>query len=270
KKAALFACILVFALLAGCGAPAATTPPASTPPPTPEAEKEPVELMISAAASLTDVAAILQEKYKAVAPHVTLTFTLDSSGTLQTQIEEGAPADVFISAAQKQMDALEEAGLLMEGTRKNLLENKVVMVVPSGSDKGITSFEDAVTDKVGFISIGESSVPVGQYTEEIYTTLGLWEQVKEKATFGTNVRAVLTVVETGDADCGIVYATDAASTDGVTVVCEAPAGSHQPVVYPVAILDRTTTYDEAQAFVDYLGSAEAAAVFEEAGFAIAE
>jgi molybdate transport system substrate-binding protein len=257
-------CSLLLAFLVAC------TPAAAPPATEPDATSEPVELYISAAASLTDVAALLQERYREIAPEVTLVITLDSSGTLQTQIEEGAPADIFISAAQKQMNTLEEEGLLAEGTRRDLLVNQVVMVVPEGSDLGLTSFEDAVTDEVGMISIGESSVPVGQYTEEIYTYLGLWEEVQAKATFGTNVRAVLTVVETGDADCGIVYATDAAASDGVEVVCAAPVGSHQPVIYPVAVLAASEHAEAAQAFADFLFSEDAIAIFTTAGFAMAE
>lgn len=248
---------LTLALLCGCSAPAE------------QSSDEPVELFVSAAASLTDVFQEIAESYKTVAPNVTLTFTFDSSGTLQTQIEEGAPADVFVSAAQKQMKALDEEGLVLSDSIKDLLVNKVVLIVPAASTLDITSFEDVTTDKVSMVAIGEASVPVGQYTEEIYTYLGTWDAVKAKANFGTNVRAVLGWVEGGDVDCGIVYATDAASSgDKVKVVCEAPEGSHKPVVYPAAVLKNAAHPEEAQAFVDYLSSDEAVAAFEAAGFAM--
>lgn len=279
--AVLLTLVLTFALLCGCSASAQTEEPTAapaeateapveaTPSEAPEAAAEPVELFVSAAASLTDVLAEIAESYKAVAPNVTLTFTFDSSGTLQTQIEEGAPADVFVSAAKKQMNALNEKGLVVSDSIKDLLVNKVVLIVPAASTLDITSFEDVATDKVSLVAIGESSVPVGQYTEEIYTNLGTWDAVKAKANFGTNVRAVLGWVESGDVDCGIVYATDAAASgDKVRVICSAPEGSHKPVIYPAAVLANTAHPAEAQAFVDYLSSADAVAAFEAAGFAM--
>ena len=277
RRATVFALLLTLMLLvSACAAPApavsATPVPTAaatpTPEPTPNPTPEPVELFVSAAASLTDVLAEISEGYKAVAPNVTLTFNFDSSGTLQTQIEEGAPADIFFSAAQKQMTALKDKGLTVDDTIKNMLLNKVVLIVPANSDKGIASFEDVTTDKVKLIAVGEASVPVGQYTEEIYTTLGTWDAVKSKANFGANVRAVLAWVETGDVDCGIVYATDAATTDLVKVVAEAPEGTHKPVVYPAAVLKNARHPNEAKAFIDYLSGPEATAAFEAAGFSI--
>lgn len=281
-SAILLAAIMLFALLAGCGSssspteaptaePAVEVTPAPTPepPPEPEPEPEPVELYISAAASLTDVINELAEEYKSLAPHVTLVCTFDSSGTLQTQIEEGAPADVFLSAAQKQMNSLEEAGLIVSDTRKDLLINKVVLIVPADDESDIASFEDVTTDKVSMVAIGDETVPVGQYTEEIYTYLGTWEEVKTKANLGANVRAVLAWVETGDVDCGIVYATDAASSDLVKIVCEAPEGSHKAVVYPGAVVADSKNQEEAKAFLDFLSSAVAVAAFEKAGFTMA-
>jgi molybdate transport system substrate-binding protein len=260
----LVSAMMLFALLAGCGTqPAATSP---SPSPSASASGEEVELYVSAAASLTDVFAEIADAYKTVAPNVKLTFTFNSSGTLQTQIEEGAPADVFVSAALKQMNALDEKDLVASDTIKNLLVNKVVLIVPKDSTADIKSFEDVATDKVSMVAVGESSVPVGQYTEEVYTSLNLWDKVKAKANFGSDVRAVLSWVESGDVDCGIVYATDAASTDKVKVVCEAPEGSHKTVVYPAAVLKNSTHAEEAKAFVDFLSSDEAVSIFETAGF----
>ena len=231
----------------------------------------PVELMIAAAASLTDVTAEIIEAYKTVAPGVTLTFTYGASGALQAQIEEGAPVDIFMSAAQKQMDALDEGALLLDGTRTNLLENKVVLIVPKDSALGITSFEDLTKDTVKIVAIGDpASVPAGQYAQEVLTTLGIKDKVEAKANLGTDVRQVLTWVETGEVDAGIVYATDAATSDKVTVVCEAPADSVKKIIYPVAILKASTNAEAAQAFIDFLKTDECVALFEKYGFTMAE
>jgi len=235
------------------------------------AGQEQVDLLVSAAASLSNVAEDLTGLYKNVAPNVKLTFTFAGSGALQTQIEEGAPADIFMSAAMKQMNALEEEGFILEGTKKELLENEVVLIVPKGNPAQITSFEDLATDKVKVIALGDpASVPVGQYSEEILTSLGILDQVKTKANYGTDVTQVLTWVENGEVDCGIVYATDAASSDKVEVIAPAPKGSHQPVVYPVAVIKSSRHAEEAKNFIDFLFSAEAKAAFESYGFTVLE
>lgn len=257
---------------AGTKEPAAEAPVA-TPEPTeaPTPEPEPVELTIAAAASLTDVTAETTEAYKAVAPNVTLTFTYGASGALQTQIEEGAPVDIFMSAAQKQMDALEEKALLLDGSRINLLENKVVMIVPVDSALGLASFENLAKDDVKTVAIGDpASVPAGQYAEEVLTSLGIKDKVFDKANLGTDVRQVLTWVENGEVEAGIVYATDAATTDKVKVVCEAPADSVKKIIYPVAILKASANAEAAQGFIDYLKTPGIAALFEEYGFIMAE
>lgn len=253
-------------------APATETPsaePEVTDDPTPTAE--PVELMIAAAASLTDVTAEIAEAYKTEAPNVTLTFTYGSSGALQTQIEQGAPVDIFMSAAQKQMNALEEGALLLDGSRSNLLENKVVMIVPADSALGLASFEDLAKEDVKTVAIGDpASVPAGQYAEEVLTSLGIKDKVLAKANLGTDVRQVLTWVENGEVDAGIVYATDAATTDKVQVVCEAPADSVKKIIYPIAILKASANAEAAQSFIDFLKTPDAAALFEKYGFIMAE
>ncbi len=271
---------MVFALI-GC-APAvesvspseSATPEATisaTPEATPEATAEPVELTIAAAASLTDVTAEIAEAYKIAAPNVTLTFTYGASGALQTQIEEGAPVDIFMSAAQKQMDALEEGTLLLDGSRTNLLENKVVLIVPKDSTLGLKTFDDLAKEDVKTVAIGDpASVPAGQYAEELLTNLGIKDAVEAKANLGTDVRQVLTWVETGEVDAGIVYATDAATSDKVTVVCEAPADSVKKIIYPVAILKASKAAEQAQSFIDFLKTDECAALFEKYGFIMAE
>ena len=231
---------------------------------------EKTELYVLAAASLTDVMAQIAESYKEVAPDVGITFVFDSSGTLQCQIEAGATADVFVSAAQRQMDALEEGGLIKGESRKDLLLNQVVLILPEESTLALASFEDAAGDLVKMIAIGDESVPVGQYTQQIYEYLGTWDAVKAKANLGGNARAVLSWVASGDVDCGIVYATDAASTVGVKVTAQAPEGSHAPVIYPAAVVEGSQHAEAAQAFLDYLSGDTARALFIAVGFEMAE
>lgn len=234
------------------------------------AKVEKTELTILAAASLTDVCDEIKGLYEAEHENVTLHFSYGSSGALQSQIEEGAPADVFMSAAAKQMTALDEEGLMDSASIVELLENKIVLVVPAGSDTDLASFEEVVTDKVAMIGLGEpESVPVGQYSEEIFTSLNLLEEVKTKANYGSDVRTVLSWVETGAVDCGIVYATDAYTTENVRIVAEAPEGSCKRVVYPVGVVKSSGNADAAKAFVEYLQSEEIMGLFESYGFSAA-
>lgn len=259
--------LLALALLSGCK---------STPAPSTNANKEPevvkapiqeTELLISAAASMTDVLTEITEVYKNVDPSTKLTFTFGGSGALQTQIEEGAPVDIFMSAAQKQMTALEEGEHIISETKKTLLVNKVVLITPIDSTLAITSFEDLTTDDVKKIGLGDpASVPVGQYSEEVFTSLNILDQVNVKSVYGSDVRTVLTWVENGEVDCGVVYATDASSTDKVKVITEAPEGSHKEVTYPVAVIKDSKNVDTAKAFLDYLSTEEAAKIFVKYGF----
>ena len=210
---------------------------------------------------------MFEEQY----PGVTVEGTYDSSGKLQTQIEEGLEADVFMSAATKQMKALDEEGMIASDTIVNLLENKIVLIVPAGSDSQIDSFE-----KIGdaaSIALGDpESVPAGQYAKEALTNLNVWDSIQDKVSFGTNVTEVLNQVAAASADAGIVYATDAASmADQVTAVAEAPEGSlEKKVIYPVAVVKATTHEDAAKAFVDFLQTPDAIKVFESYGFVAAE
>lgn len=256
KTATVMTTILAAAmLLTGCGQEASS----------------PVELTILAAASLTDVCNEIKEEYQAVHPNVTLSFSYGASGALQTQIEEGAPADLFFSAATKQMTALDVEGLMDSDSIVNLLENKVVLIAPEGSDKDITSFEDVATDKVSMIGLGEpGSVPVGQYSEEIFTSLGILDTVKAKANYGSDVRTVLSWVETGAVDCGVVYATDAYVGENIKIVSEAPEGSCKKVIYPVGIVKASEHADAAAEFLAYLQTLEAMSKFESYGFSVAE
>jgi len=229
--------------------------------------KEKVEIFVSAAASLTDVMKEIAQMYEKENPNVKLTFSFGASGALQTAIEQGAPSDVFLSAAQKQMDALDKGGLLADGTKKDLLINKLVLITPKDSKAGITSFNDITTQKVKRIALGEpKGVPVGQYSEEVFKSLNFLDEAKAKAAYGSDVRQVLTWVESGEVDCGIVYATDAATSKKVSVVAEAPEGSHKPVIYPAAVLKASKNSEQAKAFLDYLSKPEVGKVFEKYGF----
>ena len=227
-----------------------------------------VTLLIAAAASLEYS---MEEKliplFEEQNPGVKVEGSYDSSGKLQTQIEEGMEADLFFSAATKQMNALTEEGYIKEDSEKKLLENKIVAIVPKDSDLEINGFEDLV--KADTIALGDpASVPAGQYAKEALTSLDLWDAVSAKASFGTNVTEVLNWVAEGSADAGVVYATDAAArAEDVEVKAEAPEGSlEKPVIYPEAILERTEHSEEAEAFLTFLQSEEAGEIFEEYGF----
>lgn len=224
-------------------------------------------LTIAAAASLEKVFTgqlipLFQEQY----PDVVIEGSYDSSGKLQTQIEEGAPIDIFFSAATKQMTALSEEGMIADDTVVELLENKIVMIVPTENADSFSSFEEIVN--ADMIAIGDpESVPAGQYAKEALTNLGLWDQVEGKLSLGTNVTEVLNWVAASSAEVGIVYATDAASiADQVSVVAEAPEGSCSKVIYPVAMLSEAQNPEAAKAFLDFIQTEAAAAVFEAAGF----
>ena len=287
--AVVMAAMMVAGMMAGCSSKPQETTAAATETETIAAETTAAEteaeskaeakadlgeqsILVAAAASLKnayedELIPMFEEQY----PGVTVEGTYDSSGKLQTQIEEGLEADVFMSAATKQMKALDEEGMIASDTIVNLLENKIVLIVPAGSDSKIDSFE-----KIGdaaSIALGDpESVPAGQYAKEALTNLNVWDSIQDKVSFGTNVTEVLNQVAAASADAGIVYATDAASkADQVTVVAEAPEGSlEKKVIYSVAVVKATAHEDAAKAFVDFLQTPEAIAVFESYGFVAAE
>ena len=288
----LLALCLVFALTACGSAPAPAAPaeePAPAQEPAPAEEPAPVEepveeveLIVFAAASMTETLTEIKGLYEAANPGVTITYNFDSSGTLKTQIQEGAACDLFISAAPKQMNALDAScdseknpdGLdfVLQGSRINLLENKVALVVPEGNPKGVESFDGLIELlKAGdvFFAMGNSDVPVGQYTQKILAYYELNEEELANAgliTYGTNVKEVTTQVkDSGVVDCGVVYATDACSA-GLEVVDTATKEMCGQVIYPAAVLNVSEHPDAAQAFLDYLTGAEATAVFESVGF----
>ena len=261
SKVLLLGAVTISLLVAGCGG--ASQPPA---PKAADAPK-PVELNISAAVSMKDALAEIQTNYQKKAPHVKLVYNLGASGSLQKQIEQGAPADIFISAAPKQMNELEAKNLVIKATRKNLLENKLVLIAPKDSTLSISKLEDLQNDTVKQISIGETKVvPAGQYAEQALKKLGVWEKIQSKIVFAKDVRTVLTYVDTGNVDAGLVYKTDAAASKKVKILATAPDGSHAPIIYPVAVLTGTKNQKAAEEFLSYLGGPEGKSVFEKHGF----
>lgn len=276
--ALLIAAVMVLSF-AACAAPATeeTAAPEETVP-----EAEPVELIVFAAASMTETMNQIAELYKAKAPNVTLTYNLDSSGTLKTQIQEGAECDLFISAGQKQMNQLDitadpevntdKLDFVLEGTRVNLLENRVTLCVPEGNPKDIKGFDD-LADKLKegsvLMAMGNSDVPVGQYTQKILAFYGLDEEKLAKdgvITYGTNVKEVTTQVTEASVDCGVVYCTDAFSA-GLTPVDYATKEMCGQVIYPAAVLNVSGNQEAAKEFLAYLRTDEAMKVFEAVGFA---
>ncbi|WP_300753324.1 molybdate ABC transporter substrate-binding protein [uncultured Brachyspira sp.] len=226
------------------------------------------EILVLAAASLTDVLTELANNYK-TETGTQVTFSFASSGALQSQIESGAPADIFFSAAQKQMDALQEKDLIDTNTRKDLLENKVVLITPSNSKLNIKSFTDITNADVAKVGLGEpKSVPVGQYSEEILSNLSILDAVKQKAVYGSDVRNVLSWVEIGEVDCGIVYATDAKIAKDINIIAEAPEGTHKKVIYPIAVIKSSQNKEEALKFIDYISSDKSIETFKAYGFTV--
>lgn len=226
------------------------------------------ELSIAAAISLSGALDEIIKIYSTVNQGVAITANYGSSGSLQQQIEQGAPIDIFFSAARRQMDSLRQKGLILEDTHRNLLENKLVLVVPRGN-KNISSFTDAGTSKVTQIALGEpESVPAGQYAAQVFRTLGILDAVVKKTVYAKNVRQVLTYVSTGEVDAGVVYATDAAGDNSVTVVAEAPAGSNEPIVYPAALIKATVYPEAAGTFLDWLSGDEASNIIISFGFSV--
>lgn len=232
-----------------------------------ENAEDKVELTIAAAASLTDVMDEIKQSFEKENENVELVFTFNSSGALQAQIEEGAPVDIFMSAAEKQMDALEEKENIISDSRKTLLVNEVVLIKPEGSNLDVSSFEDLTNDDIKKIAIGDpASVPVGQYSEEIFNNLGINEDIKDKLIFASDVRTVLAWVKSGEVDLGIVYATDAYTSDKVEIITSAPEGSHKLVTYPVAVVKGTNNEDIAKEFINFLSTNEIVEIFKSYGF----
>jgi molybdate transport system substrate-binding protein len=225
-------------------------------------------LLVSAAASLKEALEEVKPLYEQSQPNIKINYNFGASGALQQQIEQGAPADIFISAAKKQVDALEKKGLLVPGTRANLANNRLVLIVPKGT-VGITSFYNLTDAKVKKIAVGEPrSVPAGQYAEQVFKKLGIFEKVKPKLVLANNVRQVLAAVESGNADAGLVYATDAKISDKVKVVVTADDKFHSPIVYPMVVLKSSKNISAAKEFVEFLSGSQVKAVLKKYGFIV--
>ena len=252
-------------LFTGCGGGSAPAKPSAAP------TAPPVELTISAAVSLKDALKDVQTAFLKKAPHVKLVFNLGASGSLQKQIEQGAPADIFISAAPKQMNELEAKNMIQKSTRRNLVENKLVLVVPQNSPLKIAKFEELTNSDVKKLGIGEPNVvPAGQYAQQALKKLGIWDSVADRIVFAKDVRTVLAYVETANVDAGIVYKTDAASSSKVKIAATAPEGSHQPILYPAAILAGSKNAKTAEEFMTFLASPDGKAIFEKYGFVMSK
>ena len=286
RIAALSLALALILGLAACGggnAGTADTPAANSTTPAAETtapQAEPVEVVVFAAASLEATLTEIADLYKEVAPEVTLTFSFESSGTLRTQIIEGAVCDLFISAGQSQMNDLEAgqnetgADFVYADTRIDFVENKVVLAVPDDNPAGIETFSDLATDKLSLLCIGNDDVPVGSYSLEILDTLGIDIAQLEsdgKVTYASNVTEVANQVKEGAVDCGIIYATDAYTYE-LTVVDQATADMCSQVIYPAAVMKSSSgeaAEAAAQAFLDYLHTDESAiAVLEGVGFTV--
>ena len=274
--------LLSGSMLAGCGGNASDDSSSSAPASaSAETEADQVELVVFAAASMTETLTELSNAYMEENPNVNVVLNFDSSGTLKTQIQEGADCDVFISAGQLQMDQLdanadpsvntEGLDFVLEDSRFDILENKVALAVPDDNPKNINSYDDmkaGLEDGSILLAMGNSDVPVGQYTQKILTYLGLDETALANAgniTYGSNVKEVTTQVSEAAVDCGIIYQTDAYSA-GLTVVDTATPEMCGQVIYPAAVLNVSKNPDIAKDYLDFLTSDDADAVFEEVGF----
>lgn len=226
-----------------------------------------VELMISAAASLTDTLNDLKAGFESENAHITLTFNFGSSGKLVQQIENGAPSDIFLSASKKDMDTLQDKKLIVDETRVDFAENQLVLIANKDTDTSVASFEEIDPSAIGHFAIGEpESVPVGRYTKEVLEHLDLWDPLQTKLVLGSDVRQVLTHVEMGNVDLGIVYSSDAKISDDVKVLATAKPEWHEAIVYPLAVVSESKHLEEAKAFIAYLTSEKGKEVLKKYGF----
>lgn len=262
KKVSWLLMFSFFLILSLVGCSAGNTTQSSTN----ATQAKPTEIMVSAAASLQNSLTELQKDYAKKKPEVKLTISFASSGTLQQQIEQGAPADLFLSAGKSQMDALEQKNLLVKDSRIDLLGNDLVLITGKDNSK-VTSLEDLTKAGVDKISIGTpESVPAGKYAKESLTNLKLWNALQPKFVLARDVTQVLNYVETGNVDAGLVYQSDARGSTKVKVVTVVPASSHKPIVYPAAVISATKNKQAAEDFLKYLQNSEAQQVFVKYGF----
>lgn len=248
--------LIIAVILTGCGSQDASR----------KAEEQ-TELIISAAVSLTDSLEEIKALYEKEHAGVKLNFNLGASGALQQQIEQGAPADLFLSAGKKQMNALVEQGLVDEERQKVLLSNELVVITSLDAKGTVATFEDLEQSTIQRLALGEPDVvPAGSYSKEALTYSGLWEKLEPKMVFAKDVRQVLSYVETGNVDAGFVYKTDALTSSSVKIAFAVDAKSYSPIEYPVGIIKATKHGAEAEQFYRYLMEEEAQSVFRKYGF----
>ncbi|RUS57450.1 molybdenum ABC transporter substrate-binding protein [Kurthia sp. 3B1D] len=258
KKSRTFMTSLLLAgsILAGCGHNDAKTTATST---------EQIELTVSAAASLQDALTDLAKTYEDAHKNVKITYNFGGSGALQQQISQGAPVDVFFSAAEDKFDTLVDEGDIDKKDGTDLLANELVLVTPTANDKKIDSFEDL--PKADKVALGTpDSVPAGQYGIETLKSIDVWTKIKANVVYAKDVRQVLTYAETSNVDAGIVYKTDALTSDKIKIVATADEKSHTPIIYPVGVLKNSKHFDEADTFYRFLQSDDAMKVFQDYGF----
>lgn len=254
KRGFIISILILFTLTGGCSFGARNADNIDT-----------IELNICAAASLTDAAEEIRTAYTKNHPGVKITFNFASSGTLQKQIEEGAPADLFISAGKKEMDKLENQELIITDSRKDLLSNEIVLI--AGKDSGLKDWTSLIDSSVNKISIGvPETVPVGKYAKEVLTSLDLYEKIQSKLVLAKDVRQVLTYIETGNVDAGIVYRSDTYQAQDIRIVDPAPSGSHEAIVYPMAVIKASKKQAAAGEFAEFLTGMEADIIFKKYGF----
>ena len=267
KISLILALLMVFTFaFTGCGTQAEEESPSVAEGPTDEA----VEVNISAAASMTDALNEIKEAY-AKESNAILLFNYAASGTLRKQIEEGAPCDLFISASASHMDTLEQEGLIVSDTRKDLLKNTLTLVASTEKADQIKSYEDMGTDAIASVSIGTpDSVPAGKYAQQALQNLGLWDKLEsaDKIVYAKDVRQVLEYVDTGNVDCGLVYSSDTVVMDTGVVIMDMPEDSHAPIVYPAALTKDSAQSAAAAKFYEFLKTDTAAEIFEKYGFSM--
>ena len=254
--------LLLLIILSGCSANNQKTAEDSN---KQDISQNKVELTVSAAASLQDALTDIKADFETENPNIILNFNFGGSGALQQQISQGAPVDVFVSAAEDKFQVLVDDGLIDKNDGTNLVGNELVLVVPKDSNIGINGFEDLA--KAGKIALGTpESVPAGQYGKDTLKSLNLWNTVEDKVIYAKDVRQVLTYVETNNVDAGIVYKTDALTSDKVEIAATAEENTHDPIVYPAGIIKDSTHYSEAKTFYDYLQMDAAIRTLEQYGF----
>ncbi|GFP41177.1 MAG: Molybdate-binding periplasmic protein [Actinobacteria bacterium] len=225
------------------------------------------QLVVSAAISLSNAFEEIKAEFEKNNPDSNIIYNFAASGVLQAQIEQGAPVDVFASASEKQMDVLEERGLLVAGSRADFAQNEVVLIVPGNSVRSPANFQELVKPEVIRIAVGNPEiVPAGQYAREVLTNLGLWDKVQEKLVMAENVRQALAYVEKAEVDSGIVYYTDALISRSVVIAASAPPGSHRPIVYPIAVIRGSKEEELARRFISFIVSQKGQGILQKYGF----